>query len=292
MPLETRALTPTIGGEITGADLIDLSDQQFEEIRRAFVMHSVIFFRDQPALSPAQQIAFAKRFGPIHVHPAARGYDAEYPGLMKMRTTEETRVAAGNRWHSDVSCDEEPPYATILQLHQVPANGGDTLFASMYAAYAALSPQMRGLLRGLTAHHSGEGPYRKLFKFEAKDSAGSWPEADHPVVRLHPESGRPGLYVNREFTEHLNGLPRLEAKALLDFLLDHVEQVAFQCRFQWTENAIAVWDNRCVLHHAIWDYWPAERSGHRITVRGERPVMWEGAADDLVAESTNVRLSA
>ena len=292
MQLETRALTPTIGAEIIGADLIDLFDERFEEIRGAFIEHSVIFFRDQPALTPAQQIAFAKRFGPIHVHPAARGHEAEYPGLMKLRTTEETRVAAGNRWHSDVSCDEEPPYATILQLHQVPANGGDTLFASMYAAYAALSTRMKGLLQGLTAHHSGEGPYRRLFKLKAMDPGASWPEADHPVVRRHPDSDRPALYVNREFTERLNDLPRLEAKALLDFLFDHVEQVAFQCRFQWTQNAIAVWDNRCVLHHAIWDYWPAERSGHRVTVRGERPVSWEGDADDQVARSTNVRLSA
>ena len=151
---------------------------------------------------------------------------------------------------------------------------------------------MKALLRGLTAHHSGEGPYRRLFKFETTDASGSWPEADHPIVRHHPDSGRPALYVNREFTERINDLPRLEAKALLEFLFNHVEQVAFQCRFQWTGNAIAIWDNRCVQHHAIWDYWPNERRGHRVSVRGERPLMWQGAADEKRVPSTNVRLSA
>lgn len=266
-------LTPTIGAEIRGIDVTDLSEARFKAIEQAFFDHSVVFFRDQPRLTPEQQIAFAKRFGPIHVHPAAPK-DVEHTGLLTIHTHEHTRVAAGNRWHSDVSCDEAPPSATILQLHDLPPSGGDTLFASMYAAFDALSEPMKRLLEGMTAHHSGEWSYKKLFKFKVEDPTTAYPQADHPVVRKHPGSGKPALYVNREFTMQLNDLPHREGKAILEFLFEHVERADFQCRFQWTPNAIAMWDNRCVQHFAMWDYWPHERKGHRITVRGERPVAW------------------
>ena len=289
MTIEVRPLNPTIGAEIWGADLVDLTDEQFADIHAAWIAHSVVFFRDQPELTPAQQMSFAGRFGPIHVHPAARGRNDDYPGLMRMRTTAETKVASGNRWHSDVSCDEEPPSATTLQLHEIPQQGGDTLFASMYAAYDALSDRMKTMLQGLTARHSGEESYKRLFKFDKPGDAG-WPEANHPIVREHPDSHRPALYLDREFTQGINDLPRLEAKALFEFLLDHAEQVAFQCRFVWSKNAIAVWDNRCAQHHAIWDYWPAERRGHRVTARGERPIAWQG--DPTQKRSENLRLSA
>ena len=278
MKLDIKPLTPTIGAEIAGADLINLSETEFSEIRQAFTNHSVIFFRDQPALSAEQQMSFAGRFGEIHVHPAARGREAAYPGLMNMHIRRDTEVAAGNRWHSDVSCDSEPPHATILQLHTIPTLGGDTLFSSLYAAYQALSPEMKTYLDQLTARHSGEESFRKLFKFK---SDVSWPENDHPVVRKHVDSGRPVLFVDREFTEKINELPKEEGKAMLEFLFDHSERVAFQCRFQWTENAIAIWDNRCVLHHAMWDYWPQERQGHRVTVKGESPVMWHLGQDEV-----------
>ena len=288
MGIEVRPLNPTVGAEVWGANLLALTDEVLADIHEAWSQHSVIFLRDQPRLAPEQQISFARHFGPIHIHPASRSRETEYPGLMKMRTTKETKVASGNRWHSDVSCDLEPPSATTLQLHTVPNAGGDTLFASMYAAYEALSEPMKVLLQGLTARHSGEESYRRLFQFENPANA-TWPEADHPIVREHPLTHKPALYVNREFTHSINGLPRFEAKAIFEFLLDHVEQVSFQCRFSWTPNAIAIWDNRCVQHHAIWDYWPAERSGHRVTAQGEKPVMWTGGTPSA---STNLRLSA
>lgn len=280
--MEIAPLTPTLGAEVIGADLVDLSDQQFTEIFDAFVAHSVIFFRDQPALSVDQHFAFAERFGSVHVHPFERLGDksgknaknAKRPGIVRIHTTSDSRVAAGNRWHSDVSCDEEPPQASILQLHQIPPVGGDTLFASMYAAYDALSDRMKRMLDGLTARHSGEESYRRLFQATTADPTATWPEVDHPVVRRHVDSGRPALYVDREFTEQINDLPKEEAKSLLEFLFDHSERANFQCRFRWTENAIAVWDNRAVMHHAMWDYWPHERQGRRISVKGERPVTW------------------
>jgi taurine dioxygenase len=292
MALSINPLTPTFGAEIEGLDVSNLDASQFDELFQAFVDYSVIFLRDQPVLTPAQHTEFAQKFGPIHVHPAARGREAEFPGAMNMRTDKDSRVAAGNRWHSDVSCDAQPPQASILQLHAIPPVGGDTLFASTYAAYAALSDRMKTMLDGLTALHSGEEPFRHVFQFAAQDGSTRWPEHDHPIIRKHADSLRPALYVDREFTKSINGLPKEEGKALLEFLFSHVERVDFQCRFRWSENAIAIWDNRCALHHAVWDYWPEERSGRRISVVGEEPLAWRLDADNAPTRSSSeVRLT-
>ncbi len=278
MSLIVKPLTPTFGAEVAGTDILHMNDAAFAELFDVFTAKGVIFLRDQPALSPEEHLAFASRFGEVHVHPAARGKPAEFPGLMRMRTNKESRVAAGNRWHSDVSCDELPPQASILQLHKIPPVGGDTLFANLYAAWEALSDRMKAMLDGLTALHSGEESFRHLFQFTSDTP---WPENNHPVVRRHVDSGRPVLFVDREFTKRINDLPKEEGRALLAFLFEHTERVDFQCRFQWSENAIAIWDNRCVLHHALWDYWPQDREGHRVSVRGEKPQMWSLANDRI-----------
>ena len=274
MSIEVKPLTPTFGAEIKGVDLASSSAAGFDEVLEIFSEYGVIFFRDQNKLSEEAHINLARRFGEIHIHPAARGKGEAPSGLLKMKTNKESKVAAGNRWHSDVSCDEFPPYASILQLHETPSSGGDTLFASLCAAYDALSSRMKTMLDGLSALHSGEEPFRHLFKFENHQEGQGWPENDHPLIREHLPSGRPALFVDREFTKKINELPKDEGKALLDFLFAHTERVDFQCRFQWTPNAIAIWDNRCVLHHALWDYWPEQRSGCRVTTVGEKPVAW------------------
>ena len=293
MTIKVQPLTPAFGAEVSGVDLLGGSDEEFAQILDVFSRYGVVFFRDQDRLGEDAHIDLAKRFGEIHVHPAARGKEAQYPGLVKMRTTGDSRVAAGNRWHSDVSCDEFPPQASILQLHQIPKLGGDTLFASLCAAYDALSERMKVMLDGLTALHSGEEPFRHLFKFENHQGHEGWPENSHPIVREHLESGRPALFVDREFTKAIDGLPKDEGRALLSFLFDHTERVDFQCRFQWTQNAIAIWDNRCVLHHALWDYWPEERAGCRVTTVGERPVAWSlGDRDDGERRGRKIRLTA
>ena len=296
MTLTISPLTPLLGAEVSGLNVLDLSDAGFDSLYEALVDHSVIFLRDQPTLTEAEHYDLASRFGEVHVHPFAREAKPDpanqHPGVLRIRTTDESKVAAGNRWHSDVSCDARPPQASILQLHQVPQVGGDTLFSSMYAAYDALSAQMKRYLDGMTARHSGEESYRKLFR--ADIALGSqWPEADHPIVRRHPDSGRPALYVDREFTESINGLPKEEGKALLEFLFGHSERANFQCRFRWSTNAIAIWDNRCVLHHAMWDYWPQERRGHRVSVVGEVPLMWRLDSDRVPEgrEGTTVKLT-
>ena len=271
--LDINPLTPFIGAQINGVDLRCSDQVLIGQIQNVLQQYSVVFFRDQPALSPAEHSALANAFGPIHVHPAApRGSD--FPGVLKIEAGPDTEVAAGNRWHSDVSCEPEPPYVSILQLHEIPPVGGDTLFASMYAAYEALSPRMKQMLDGMTARHSGEWSYRHLFKYQPHESADGYPEAVHPVVIRPSGSDRPALYVNREFTVGLEDLPQAEGQALLEFLFAHAERADFQCRFRWSSDAIAIWDNRSTQHFAMWDYWPHSRKGRRVSVRGSRPQMW------------------
>ena len=271
--LDINPLTPFIGAQINGVDLRCSDQVLIEQIQKVLQQYSVVFFRDQPALSPAEHSALANAFGPIHVHPAAPR-SSDFPGVLKIEATRDTKVAAGNRWHSDVSCEPEPPYVSILQLHEIPPVGGDTLFASMYAAYEALSPRMKQMLDGMTARHSGEWSYRHLFKYQLHESADGYPEAVHPVVIRPSGSDRPALYVNREFTVELEDLPQAEGQALLEFLFAHAERADFQCRFRWSSDAIAIWDNRSTQHFAMWDYWPHSRKGRRVSVRGTRPQMW------------------
>jgi taurine dioxygenase len=184
----------------------------------------------------------------------------------------DSRIANGEFWHSDVSCDQVPPLGTMLQLHVLPEVGGDTLFANMYAAYDALSEPLKKVLSGLTARHESEHVYRGRYSDRGVDDYGKvYPEAIHPVVRTHPETGRKALYINRTFTTRILELTEKESAALLGFLFDHCEQIDFQIRFRWSRYDVAFWDNRCVMHHAIWDYWPHERRGRRVTIKGDRP---------------------
>jgi taurine dioxygenase len=273
-PYETIAidkLTPIIGAEITGVDLSQpLSNRTQDEIHRALAENLVIFFRDQ-RISPQQHLAFGRLFGELHIHPAAPHEDGE-PALMKIYADKDSPRANGEGWHSDVSCDTEPPMGSILYIRQTPPKGGDTLFASMYAAYEALSDRMKAYLDGLTAFHDGADVYRGLYANFGVTDKPAYPSAEHPVIRVHPVTGKKALYVNRGFTRRISGLPRDESDAILAYLYQHAENPLFQCRFRWSENAIAFWDNRCVQHRAMWDYWPHTRSGNRVTVRGDRPV--------------------
>src|SRR5262245_16350120 len=264
-------LTPIIGAEISGVDLSQpLSEGTQEDIHRALAENLVIFFRDQH-LTPAQHLAFGRLFGDLHIHPAAPHEPGE-PALMRIYADKNTPRANGEGWHSDVSCDPEPPMGSIRYIRQCPPKGGDTLFANMYAAHEALSERMKSYLDGLTAIHDGGDVYRGLYaNFGVADKA-EYPRAEHPIVRTHVVTGKKSLYVNRGFTRYIAGIPRDESDAMLAYLYQHAENPLFQCRFRWTENAIAFWDNRCTQHRAMWDYWPHTRSGHRVTVKGERPI--------------------
>ena len=268
--VEFMPLTRCIGAEVRGVDLREpLDDETFRVLHGGLLEHLVLFFRDQD-ITFDQHAAFGRRFGELHVHPSAPCVDGR-PELMKIHADAASPFAEGTAWHSDVSCDEEPPMASILHLTTVPAVGGDTLFANMYAAYDALSEAMKSVLDPLEALHTADvhrGRYEPLGGGLRRDKH---PEAVHPVVRTHPETGRKLIFVNEPFTQGIVGMKRAESGALLGFLYAHCANPQFQCRFRWRENSIAMWDNRCTQHHATWDYWPETRSGVRVTVKGDRP---------------------
>jgi taurine dioxygenase len=267
--IQVDKLTPHVGAEVRGVDLSrPLDEPTFKAVHAALVDNGVIFFRDQH-LTPDQQKDFGRRFGELHVHPAAPSLLAGHPEILVIHADETSKHVAGENWHSDVSCDPEPPMGSILYMHELPPVGGDTLFASMYAAYDALSEPMKRFLEPLAAMHEGEHVYRG--RYGVDDTGRVFPRAEHPVIRTHPVSGRRALFVNGGFTTRIVGLARAESHALLQFLFRHLETPEFQCRFRWQVNSVAFWDNRCVQHHAMWDYFPQRRHGHRVTIRGDKP---------------------
>jgi taurine dioxygenase len=269
--LRIKPVTPVLGAEIDGVDLERQSADDLRAIADALSEHQVIFFRDQD-ISVEAQMALGAHFGSLIAHPNDPGLEG-HPEVMIIHADESSKRVAGESWHSDVSCEEEPPMGSILRIHTLPATGGDTLFASMYAAYDALSEPMKAFIENLQAVHDGAPYYRSVNQRIGRDDGGrTYPRAVHPVVRTHPVSGRKALFVNRMFTTQIEGLTASESRALLTFLWEHIEQPRFQCRFRWQKNSIAFWDNRCVQHQAIWDYWPETRSGYRVTVKGDRPV--------------------
>ncbi len=266
--LDIQPLTPALGAEIGGIDLsTPLSQSQLDAIRRALVAHQVIFFRDQK-MSFAQHLALARRFGSLHVHPLAQANHPDHPELLRIHADAKSERAAGEDWHTDVSCEEEPPMGSMLYLTEVPATGGDTMFASMYAAYDALSRPMQQFLEGLTAVHDGAKVWTKYGMTPSRPFARN----EHPIIAVHPDTGRKLLFVNKVFTTHITGLSAKESDAVLTMLYRHIENPRFMCRFKWQANSVAFWDNRCTQHQAIFDYFPARRSGYRATINGTRPL--------------------
>jgi taurine dioxygenase len=268
--IEVRKSTPNIGAEIFGIDLSKpLSNQQFHEVHDALMDRLVIFFRDQ-TLDVEQHKAFGRRFGRLHVHPAAPSVLPDHPEILVVKTDEASAHIAGEDWHSDVSCDPEPPMGSILHLTEVPPDGGgDTMFANMHLAYETLSEPVRKLVDGMTAIHDGEHVYRGRYGID--DTGRTFPRAEHPVVRTHPVTGKKCLFVNRFFTTRITGLRRGESDAILEMLYRHIETPEFCMRFKWRPNSVAFWDNRSVQHHALWDYYPNRRYGHRVTICGDKP---------------------
>lgn len=259
-------LAKPIGTELKGLQLRDLDEGGIEDVKRLVAERGVLFFRDQQ-MTLAEQVEVGRRLGELHVHPAASAPEG-FPEVLVVHTDANSRRTAGDGWHSDVSCDERPPALSMLRVETTPPAGGDTLFASMYTAYETLSEPLQQFLLPLKALHSGD-LYHNLYGAGAERK---FPECEHPVVRTHPVSGRQALYVNSGFTRRIIGLQPRESRALLDLLFDHVAYlVKAQVRFRWEPNSVALWDNRCVQHHASWDYYPDTRHGYRVTTVGERP---------------------
>lgn len=262
-----RDVNTKIGTELEGVVLRDLDQDGVDELKQLVAERGVLFFRDQE-MTLAQQVELGSRLGELHIHPAAKAPEG-FPEVLLIHTDADSTYTAGNGWHTDVSCDARPPALSVLRIEQPPPSGGDTVWASMYEAYDTLSTSMQDYLSTLTAVHAGELAYRNRYHMgDDRD----YPVSEHPVVRTHPITGRKGLYVNTGFTSHIKGLKRRESDALLKMLYDHIAYgVNFQVRFQWEPNSVAIWDNRCVQHHASWDYYPETRHGYRVTTRGEVP---------------------
>lgn len=267
--MTVRRLSPTIGAEIGGVDLRDdLDDDAIAAIRSALLDHKVVFFRDQN-LTAAQHIEFARRFGPLEIHPATPK-EQEHREILRISHGPESR-GRENNWHSDVTWRESPSLGSVLRAIEVPEVGGDTLFSDMEAAYEHLSPAMQNWVCGLTAVHDIARVFAKRLGKSSDELHEKFPPQRHPVVRTHPETGRRSLYVNTGFTSHIEGLSAKESEWLLTHLYAQAAVPEHQCRFRWAANSIAFWDNRACQHYAASDYYPAVRVMERVTVAGDRP---------------------
>jgi taurine dioxygenase len=280
-------LTRDIGAEIEGVDLAgDLSADVVEGIKEALLAHQVLFFRRQP-MTAHQQVAFARHFGEIDL-PLFRTDSSPVPEVLILDQVA-PRGEGADSWHADNTYMETPPMASILQALKLPSVGGDTCFASMTAAYDALSPAMRTFLDGLHAEHSLSRMVertRHLANVSLREQADRWPPVVHPVVRVHPQTGARLLNVNANWTSHIVELEPDESDALLALLYRHLGQPAFQVRFRWEEGSVAFWDNRCVQHLAVPDY-DERRVMQRVTLTGDRPRAAEattGTSTELAGE--------
>ncbi|MGA0840193.1 MAG: TauD/TfdA dioxygenase family protein [Pseudomonadales bacterium] len=267
-------LSPTIGAEVSGVDLrAGLSAPELATIKQALLDWKVLFFRDQD-ITTDQHLAFARLFGELEVHPFA----PQKPGYPEVLSITHNRESRGkeNAWHSDVTWRLAPSLGSVLRSLEVPEVGGDTLFCDMYAAYEGLTDEVKAQIEGRTALHDF-AHFRKGLRKQGKTEAEieafnkAYPMAEHPVVRTHPETGRKALYVNAPFTQYIVGMERSESDALLAHLYAQAAIPEYQCRFRWTVNAIAFWDNRASQHYAVSDYWPAVRRMERVTIVGDRP---------------------
>jgi taurine dioxygenase len=265
-----RPVGGAVGAEITGIDLSEpLAGPVRDTIRKTLADRGVVFFRDQ-ALTPEQHIALARQFGDININRFFAHADG-YPEIaLVVKEPEQTRNIGGG-WHTDHSYDKAPALGSILYAREVPRCGGDTLFASMYAAYDALSDGLKQTLAGLRAVHSSRhvfGVERGDLKGRVGNAAAAVQDAVHPVVITHPDSGRKTLYVNPGFTLRFDGWTDDESRPLLEFLYRHAAKPEFGCRFVWQNGSIAFWDNRATWHYAVNDYQGQLRLMHRITVEG------------------------
>ncbi|HVM96913.1 MAG TPA: taurine dioxygenase [Candidatus Acidoferrales bacterium] len=269
--IRIEPVAAALGAEVSGVDLTQpLDNKMLDEIQSAWMQHQVLFFRDQN-ISAEQHKAFAGHFGELHVHPVLPSRAAEgHPELVVLESNEHLPYVADS-WHSDVTFERRPPLGSVLHGVIIPAAGGDTMWASMYAAYEALSDTMQRFLSSLHAVHDG-GAFRAVATEAQKDDLAKDEAAIHPVIRTHPVTGRKALFVNSGFTRRIKGMRRKESTALLQFLFEHVTSPELSCRFRWRPHSIAMWDNRCTQHRVIGDNLRAHRRMERATICGDVPV--------------------
>ncbi len=266
--MQIKALTRVVGATVTGIDLATpLEDAAVTAIEQALGDYGVLFFPGQP-ISPEQQVAFARRFGPINVPAFVPKYSTSDEYIVLDQVNPEGEGA--DQWHTDNTFMQHPPLGSILKAVQLPPVGGDTCFASMFAAYESLSPAMQDMLEGMTATHDITKPLQKALRaghaeLDLAAMQAQWPPVSHPVVLEHPKSGRKALFVHRNAVTHINELTERENEVLLPFLCDHIRSPLYQCRLQWSTDTVAFWDNRAVQHFAVPDY-NERRVMHRVTI--------------------------
>lgn len=272
---EVSEVSGALGAEVRGVPLGELTDSDFAVVRELLLTHLVLFFPDAAGLDAEAHKAFGRRFGELEVHP----FLPKVPGHEEMVVLDSDQGVRADVWHTDVTFSPSPPIASVLQLVECPRAGGDTMWSNQYLAYEALSVPVREMLDGLTAVHVFEHPngsYRS--------------EAEHPVVRTHPETGRRSLYVNRMFTRRIPQLTRSESDALLNELFTVSESPQRVCRYRWVPGAVAVWDNRATQHYAVNDY-TGRRVGRRVTILGDKPAgeppRWPHHDEGAVSASTS-----
>lgn len=271
--IQVHPVATALGAEISGVDLTQpLQEPVLKEIYQAWMEHQVLFLRDQD-ITIDQHKAFARSYGELHEHPVLRQLeDQGHPEVVVLESNEKLPFVADS-WHSDVTFEQCPPMGSILHGVIIPDHGGDTMWASMYAAYEGLSDQMQRLLSSLEAEHDGGGFNAIATSDEQKKDLASRQKAVHPVIRTHPETGRKGIFVNTSFTQKIVGMKTAESQTLLGFLYDHVTKPEHICRLRWQPNTIAMWDNRCTQHKVVADNLSAHRKVHRVTLLGDKPFL-------------------
>ena len=272
--MNVKRVAGAIGAELQAINLADGIDGELAATLRALLNeHEVLFLRDQ-AISAADQKALAEVFGPLQTHPAY-GTVEGFPEVMILESTRDNPSKI-EVWHSDMTFRQHPPSVTVLRGITIPEVGGDTLFASMTAAYEGLSPGMQSYLEGLTAVHDFSHGFRESLaepggRKRLADAVAANPPVRHPVVQTHPETGKKVLFVNALFTTHIDGLPPLESAEVLQFLWRHASLPEFTCRFSWAPDSLVLWDNRSTQHKPVNDFFPATRRLHRVVSEGDQP---------------------
>ena len=274
--MDVKLLSGALGAEVDGIDLKDSSEKNFKVINNLLLEHKVIFFRNQK-ITPEQQLALAKRFGPVETHAYVKGRD-KYPEIVRIIKDPNEKNQWGENWHSDVSYNIKPTKAVILRSIKVPPVGGDTMFSNMELAWETLDENIKEKIKDKKAVHSSLGAVFFVNDYKHMEGNGNIDEYSsvHPIVRTHPETGKKILFVNWTYTKKIVGINKKESDETLKKIFEHQSRLDLTCRFQWTENAVAIWDNRSVLHYAIADFFPGRGLGHerimdRVAIEGDRP---------------------
>ena len=271
--MTVSAITPAIGAEIGNVDLRRATGEDIAAIRAALLEHKVVFFRDQ-ILSQEEHIAFARQFGDLEIHPATPKSQAN-PEVLHIAHGPDSK-GKENFWHSDVTWRERPSLGSILKAVEVPAVGGDTLFANMVVAYELLPDSVQEMITGRVAVHDIARVFADRLNKSAEELRELYPPVEHPIVRTHPETGEPVLYVNTAFTSHIKDMDEGQSARLLRSLYRTAANPEIQCRFRWKKGSLAFWDNRASQHFASSDYFPQVRRMERVTIAGDRP-FWRSA---------------